>query len=179
MQKVYFLRHGESTSNIANTCAGHTDVGLTDFGRAQAKSAGKEILESGIDFDIIISSPLIRALDTAKIVANTIGYPENQIIDTDLLKERFRGDYEGQPSTLQHGKTNSQLIEHGAESEKEMIDRIKKLFKYIKSLDADNILLVSHNQLGRQTTAYLTDKKFDEVEKLPNVHLFELPIDRN
>ncbi len=63
--KLYFVRHGESTTNKAEQYTGQLDVGLTDYGREQAVTAGRVITEQGLKVDLIISSPLVRAHDTA------------------------------------------------------------------------------------------------------------------
>lgn len=64
MGKVYFVRHGQTYWNVENKICGATDIALTPMGHEQAIQTGKEILKSGIVFDEIISSPLIRAAET-------------------------------------------------------------------------------------------------------------------
>lgn len=93
MKRLYFIRHGQSVLNLEETYAGQLDTPLTDYGREQAKIAGMETALIGID--IIISSPLSRAYETAQIVAREIGYPEHDIITYDLLKERSLGSLQG------------------------------------------------------------------------------------
>jgi len=60
----YFIRHGETTWNRLNRFQGHTDVPLSDNGRAQAHQRGKELLDFGIE--AIFCSPLSRAKETAQ-----------------------------------------------------------------------------------------------------------------
>ena len=54
MQRVYFVRHGQSKWNVMNKICGATDIELTEKGHEQAIETGKKILESGISFDKII-----------------------------------------------------------------------------------------------------------------------------
>jgi len=54
--KVYFIRHGESTSNERNIFAGVLDVDLTAFGRLQARRAGTDIKNKGVKFDAVYVS---------------------------------------------------------------------------------------------------------------------------
>lgn len=176
MNKVYFLRHGESHANKKQICAGHLDVALTEKGRQEAEDAGREIMDKGTKIDLIISSPLVRAFGTAKIVADVLGYPSDKIIKSDLLKERFRGDLEGGPSSAHRGMTDEELVRKGAESEAEMISRAIELISYVKSLDAENILIVSHNQFGKLLLANLINKRFGEMDVLHNAKIFELPV---
>ncbi len=78
-KKIYFVRHGETFWNVDNKICGATDIGLTDRGHEQARETGeliKERLDSGeIHIDEIIASPLSRAFDTAKHIADMTGLP--------------------------------------------------------------------------------------------------------
>ncbi len=79
---IYFIRHGESEANLREVFAGQKDdSALTEKGREQAREAGNKIKSLGLNIDIIVSSPLIRAFDTAKIVAQIIGYSKEIVID--------------------------------------------------------------------------------------------------
>src|SRR5581483_5723923 len=78
MKKLYFIRHGESVSNVERWHAGRIDTPLTERGRQQAREAGKKAKAQKLHFDLIVSSPLSRALETARIIAKEIGYPEKQ-----------------------------------------------------------------------------------------------------
>ena len=69
MGSLYFVRHGETYWNVENKICGATDIALTPLGHEQAVRTAKEIVRSGIRFDEIISSPLIRAADTAKHIS--------------------------------------------------------------------------------------------------------------
>lgn len=67
MTRVTFLRHGETLWNREGRMQGATDVGLSERGRSQAARAA--VAWEGVEFDEIWSSPLQRALDTARAVA--------------------------------------------------------------------------------------------------------------
>jgi len=68
--QVYFVRHGESTSNERNIFAGVLDVELTAFGRLQAQQAGNDIKKKGVKFDAVYVSHMRRARQTCKIALN-------------------------------------------------------------------------------------------------------------
>jgi 2,3-bisphosphoglycerate-dependent phosphoglycerate mutase len=68
--QVYFVRHGESTSNERNIFAGVLDVELTAFGRLQAQQAGNDIKKKGVQFDAVYVSHMRRARQTCKIALN-------------------------------------------------------------------------------------------------------------
>jgi len=64
MYKLVLLRHGESVWNQENRFTGWTDVGLTDKGLAEAKSAGQLLKDAGFAFDVAYTSVLKRAIKT-------------------------------------------------------------------------------------------------------------------
>ena len=79
--QVYFIRHGESTSNERNIFAGVLDVELTAFGRMQARQAGQDLKRKGVQFDAVYVSHLKRARQTCDIalaVSNSLKHPNIQ-----------------------------------------------------------------------------------------------------
>ena len=66
--QLYIVRHGETVWNLEHRVQGQTDVPLTDNGRKQAKELQK--LVSSLNIDVVISSPLIRAKETAQILVD-------------------------------------------------------------------------------------------------------------
>lgn len=87
---LILLRHGETAWNRERRLMGDADVPLSDAGRVQCERVG-EVL-AGFGIDRIRSSPLLRAAESARIVAESIGAP----IQTDdaLVEVRF-GDWQG------------------------------------------------------------------------------------
>lgn len=82
----YFFRHGQTDYNIEKRSQGWLDTKLNEKGIAQAHELAKKL--SNIKFDCIYSSPLSRALTTAKIVSENTNV---RIITDDGLKERNMG----------------------------------------------------------------------------------------
>ncbi len=68
------LRHGETDWNLEGRLQGREDVPLNDYGRQQARLAGRFLARE--PWDLVISSPLKRAHETAWIVASEIGITE-------------------------------------------------------------------------------------------------------
>jgi probable phosphoglycerate mutase len=86
-------RHGETDWNKRGILQGWTDVPINDRGRQQAHEMAKAYANAG--FDAVWSSPLVRALETAQIIATTLGLaPPNQ---HEGLKERHFGAIQGIP----------------------------------------------------------------------------------
>ena len=75
MVKLYFVRHGETFWNVENKICGATDIALTEHGHQQAVETGKLIKEKNLQFDEILSSPLIRAAETARHISEITGVP--------------------------------------------------------------------------------------------------------
>ncbi len=87
-----FLRHGESIGNAESRWQGQSDYALTERGRAQARALAERWKSEAAKFDLIISSPLVRAKETAEIVASALGVK----IELDpILLERNIGEMEG------------------------------------------------------------------------------------
>src|SRR5438477_12626943 len=88
----YFLRHGETEWNKRNIIMGSQDVPLNEVGLQQAHEASS-FLENE-SFDVIISSPRIRARQTAEIIAQKTN---KRILMEEGLVEITWGAAEGMP----------------------------------------------------------------------------------
>ncbi|HEX9332176.1 MAG TPA: histidine phosphatase family protein [Anaerolineales bacterium] len=87
-----FLRHGESVGNAEARWQGQSDYVLTEKGREQARALVKRWKSENVKFDLIISSPLVRAKETAEIIASAL----NMRVKFDpILLERHIGEMEG------------------------------------------------------------------------------------
>ena len=87
MAYFYFTRHGQTIWNVENKICGATDIALTELGHTQAKELGERIKAEGIHIDKILYSPLMRAADTAKHIAEVTGVPAEEEM---RLKEMVR-----------------------------------------------------------------------------------------
>jgi 2,3-bisphosphoglycerate-dependent phosphoglycerate mutase len=79
-----FLRHGESVGNAEARFQGHADFPLTEKGRSQAQALALSWKEAGRQFDLCLSSPLLRARQTAEILAEALNFPIE--FDSDLME---------------------------------------------------------------------------------------------
>lgn len=168
MTHLYFVRHGLSQLNTEKRVAGTTQTPLTKTGKEQAKSTGKDAQNLGIEH--IISSPLSRAYDTAKIIAKEIGFPINKIEVNPLFIERHFGSMEGQPYTPD---VNYDGIAD-AEKKEVFLARAHLAIKYLHTLPYNKILIVGHGATGRALRHHLVaDKPFDYPERFANAELVE------
>lgn len=83
------VRHGVTDWNARGRFQGRTDIPLNDEGIAQALAAARRLQNVALDY--IVSSPLIRAVKTAEIIAAASG--KSVSIDADLIECDF-GSFE-------------------------------------------------------------------------------------
>lgn len=176
MKKLYFIRHGLSELNVKGLYAGITDTPLTEEGRAQAKKTGQQAKEMNLRIDVIISSPLSRALETAQILAKEVNYPESKIIVDKRVIERNFGALEGKPWSPNHTDEYKQQMGGlmGGESEEALVARVRSALDWIESLSHDNILVVSHGATGRALRSLVRhDFPMSHPHRLGNAELHQ------
>ena len=92
--EIVLMRHGETETNATNGANGwSTDTGLTQKWREQAMARGKEFKQNGKEFDVMIVTPVKRTHETAKIVADEIGF-HGIIEEMSELVEQHMGEAE-------------------------------------------------------------------------------------
>ncbi len=166
MKKIYFCRHGLSKMNVSGHMAGVTDTPLVKIGKEQAKKAGNKA--KSLNIDLIVSSPLKRAHETAKIIAKEIDYPLDQIHTSKLLLERDFGDAEGHPYSPDLDLDGFSDVE----TVNSIIERAKLSLRWIESLPGNNVLIVSHGSFGRALrSVILKDHEFEGHGQLPNAEI--------
>ncbi len=87
---VTLVRHGQTASSARSAYSGRSDIPLTDVGREQAREAAQQL--TGARVDAVITSPLIRARDTAQAIADATGAP---LTVDERLTEVDYGPFEG------------------------------------------------------------------------------------
>ena len=87
---IYIIRHGQTEGNAAKQLQGISDRPLNDTGIKQARDAGKALRGAGVRFSRVYTSPLVRAIQTASIIAENVA----QTADRRLIEMDY-GPYEG------------------------------------------------------------------------------------
>ena len=95
MYKIVFMRHGESTWNLANRFTGWVDVDLTEKGVNEAKNAGRALREAGFAFDLAYTSVLKRAIRTLWLALDEMDQMYLPIKNDWRLNERHYGALQG------------------------------------------------------------------------------------
>ncbi|WP_321999194.1 histidine phosphatase family protein [Bacillus pumilus] len=90
MTTICLVRHGETDWNAAKRIQGRTDIPLNDTGKWQAEQTGLYLKDA--HWDVVISSPLTRAKETAHLILKHIDAP---LVIMDDFIERDYGDAEG------------------------------------------------------------------------------------
>jgi 2,3-bisphosphoglycerate-dependent phosphoglycerate mutase len=109
---LVLLRHGESTWNRLNLFTGWRDVELSDTGVAEASAAGRVLSEAGLAFDVVHTSLLTRAVQTAHLALTALGQPWLPVERHWRLNERHYGALQGldkKETTERHGAEQTHL----------------------------------------------------------------------
>ena len=88
--RIYLIRHGETDQNKVKCLQGRTDIELNEYGRELAYKTAEGLKE--IKFDMIFTSPLKRARETAEIIRGNRNIP---ILIEERIQEISFGEYEG------------------------------------------------------------------------------------
>ena len=94
MTHLILVRHGQSEWNLEKKFTGWVDVDLTSTGKLEACKAGECIKEQNIKIDFFYTSFQLRAINTLKLIKNTLRN-ENEIIKAWELNERHYGSLTG------------------------------------------------------------------------------------
>ena len=138
MSVLIMIRHGESTANVQRIIShDHGSYPLTEKGRAQASLISEELM--GLRLEEIYSSPILRARETADIIASKLGC--NVVID-DRIRERSFG-------RLNNTKVDSinwkALLAEGAYEGVESWNEIsRRANDFLQERCRENIVMVSH-----------------------------------
>jgi probable phosphoglycerate mutase len=89
---LFIARHGETVDNANGLILGRRDPPLSESGRGQAARLAEQA--AALDVATLWCSPLLRARQTASVVAEAIGIPPTIL---DGLIESARGSWEGEP----------------------------------------------------------------------------------
>ncbi len=166
---VGILRHGQTDWNIDFRLQGVTDIPLNETGIAQARDAAAVI--DPADWDLILTSPLSRARDTAQIVAEVNGLGD-ALVET-LLLERSFGEAEGLGHEEWKAKYADTNVVPGGESLSELETRANQLLDKLAIEHAGKrVLAVSHGALIRKLLRIVSAGEFPrDGERLGNASM--------
>lgn len=175
---LYVTRHGATLKNELGLIQGQTECDLSNKGIEDAKKLASTISE--IDIDVVISSPLKRAVDTARIITEN-KFPINT---DDRLIERDWGLCEGahivEVDTVKCWNFYINTDDNGIEKVQDLLLRISEFLEDIKVRYKDkNVLVVAHSAVLRSIHYCLhpipEDGDMSKLE-IPNLRLIEYEI---
>jgi broad specificity phosphatase PhoE len=151
----YFMRHGESAGNVARIPQGRADFPLSSKGREQAVAAARWFADQEVD--LVLSSPLLRASETAEIIAREAELGPIQVREE--LNEVDIGPFSGltwDEAGARYPQIKRQFLTHswdgvpGAESSDVLYGRAEQVWQMVLGQlekGARNILSVTHSGL--------------------------------
>lgn len=140
--KLYVIRHGRTSWNEKGLMQGRVNIKLSETGKKEAKDIREKLKD--ISFDICISSPLKRTLETASIVTDN----KYKIITDELLIERNLGEFEGKKyaeyEKLKFWDYKLNNDSYGVEPVKDILKRTSSFLNNLKEKNYKTVLIVSH-----------------------------------
>lgn len=149
--KVYIARHGQIPSNSLGR---HTNPyeDLTDVGIKQAEQLREKIKD--IHFDVIISSPFLRARHTTDI----LNIHKCKVVIEDRIAERSCGNLSGRPlyeeNREEYWNYNTKLKFGTAEEIKPFFKRVFEFIEDLKLEKYNTVLIVAHSGVSKAFSAY-------------------------
>ena len=159
MTELLLVRHGETDWNRDRRFQGHADEPLNDAGREQARALADQLAGERIDF--VYTSDLVRARETAEIVAARVGA---DVVVLSELREIDVGDWEGltwPEIEEQHPEGARAWHEHGhGWTSGETYDQLgERIIAALQRIAADHpaqrVLIVGHGGTVRATRAFI------------------------
>ena len=174
--KLYLMRHGLTVWNEKGRSQGHSQNRLSSTGKKQIEEKAKDY--SGVKFDIIYASPLMRTMQTANIMNK---YHNVKIIKNDLLIEIDRGIFAGKyfKDLSEEEKVLFKSTDASCkmESYQQVFDRAKLFVDFLKhECRYDNVLIVTHARVASFITHILTGTKLDLNDKKSFISYFNAEI---
>lgn len=171
MTRFFLVRHGETDWNKNRIIQGVSDIPLNDTGRAQAAAVGAILARH--QFDLLVSSPLSRAFETAMIIARRLQMPA-PIVVPDLI-ERNYGEAEGSSGLDLDARYPPGTEVPGRESREAVTTRVVRVMHdlAIRHPEAD-ILAVAHGGVIRSVVEHAAPGLHREPITNCSVHSFSL-----
>jgi probable phosphoglycerate mutase len=176
--RIIAIRHGETALNLENRLTGWVDDDLTAKGREQALAVANRLDE---EFELIVSSPLLRAANTAKAIAAK--HPCKILLDT-KLRERNFGALSGKSWAEIETETGKDLRHldvdlmaydyrpYGGESVAEVTARVRDFVRSAEEIaDGGDLVAVTHGGVIKLLYTLLASDGRKPITNC-SVHLF-------
>ncbi|WP_010272797.1 histidine phosphatase family protein [Paenibacillus senegalensis] len=159
MTTIAFVRHGNTAWNIEKRAQGHSHNPLNATGFKQAEAIGKRLAKE--EWDVLISSDLLRARQTAEIIASYVGMP---IIYDQRIREISRGQIEGtiEEERVKRWGKDWGTLDLGEETEQQLRARgVAFVKEVLEKYKGKRVLVVTHGKFLIQTLHELCPETTD------------------
>jgi probable phosphoglycerate mutase len=148
------VRHGQTDWNLNQRIQGSTDIPLNATGRAEAVAAAERLQSRR--WDAIVTSPLVRAAESASIIAAELGLNEPVVVPA--LTERHHGAIEGLTFAERQHRFPDGVAVPGLETRRDVIDRVLAALSTLATGHSDqSVLVLSHGGIIGTLLRHLTD----------------------
>jgi 2,3-bisphosphoglycerate-dependent phosphoglycerate mutase len=173
MTRVFAARHGETDWNREGRWQGHSGPGLNDMGRSQAAALAERLAAMGLD--VIYTSDLPRALQTAEVVAKRLGVA----MEADpAFREVDVGDWAGLTRDVVAARDPEGYTRwlggragwNGGETYEDMHTRVIAAYERVCALNPDaRVLIVAHGGTVRALAAYAVGLEHHDRRRIDGV----------
>lgn len=167
---LLLLRHGQSEWNSFRRWQGLADSPLNDLGRRQAVDASAALVSAGHRFEVVWSSPLLRAAETGEIIARALGLDEVRF--DDRLREADAGEWEGMTPDEIEAAYPGFLTDHRRPPTFERVDQVVERTTAAlaaiatgSTTDDESVLVTTHSGVIRTLVRHLGGHD----ERVPNL----------
>ena len=153
----YLVRHGQTDWNNEKRMQGHADIPMNEVGIFQITELAERITAEGIKFDRLIASPLVRAKNSAEIIAEKTGFSNDIFFDADFI-ERDCGLLEGE---VWSPELDLDDPKYKMETISELCDRAKSALEKYSFNEDERIMIVAHGAILSAVRIVLSDYRLD------------------
>lgn len=180
---IYIVRHGEVDWNSKGLVLGQKDFPLNSKGKKQAKELKNQLKR--VHFDVIFSSDLIRAKETAKVIAANKKIP---LKVTNTLREQSFGKYEGWEKQkflklfdkwkeMSNDERHRYALSEDMESNEKAVNRLISFLYRVTTIHRyKSVLVVTHGAIMRYLLIHLGYASYDYLSYFDNTGYVELQL---
>lgn len=158
MTELCLVRHGQTDWNFQEIIQGREDIPLNALGHRQAEESAAFLSQES--WDVIVASPLSRAVDTARYIAEACGIAAAHIIQDERFIEREFGAASGKPvpGIYEAVQADDQDRVPGLESEDEMRARVLDgMIDIVETHAGKRVIVVCHSHAIKAALSAIDD----------------------
>lgn len=174
------VRHGQTSYNAGGLVQGRINIPLNETGRKQARELGQTLKLKDEHFDLIASSPLSRALETASIIAFELGMNQPIYVDHHFVERDFASlDGTAVETAMPLVRIKNYQFE-GYEHDAMMVNRIHRAVLNFYQIHGDKrVLLVAHSHVIKALMIHTNPEKYTFADLIRHVEIVYFEITQN